>query len=221
MSSRKSHSPSSSVSLGVSSSSRGSVSQAVSLTSSQPSLSSSGSVSSGIPSPSVSNGEDEMVRLNEEENAELFAHTTKVVFSNEVVGVPASSPVVLFSPNPAGSEGVISHVEMAPPEVTGVRDNTETFVISSRVETSYAIAIARSSDSSSASQSPSLSTSEGVLDGSNGSVPHPASEESLHPSLSSSGSYRSAIPSESVSSRIAMEIVTELVCPPDAFAQMV
>ena len=155
---------------------------------------------SGSPSPSVSSSDDEMLMVNDAENAELFAQITKSVELKTVVGVPITCPVELFMLSPGGICGSISQEMIVPPDVIGESDTAVTLTTSSRVDVSYARAMARSSVSSSGSQIPSLSMSDGKLVEFSGSVPHPSSAVSFHPSPSSSVSVISGIPSPSVSS---------------------
>ena len=145
----------------------------------------------------------------------------KAVVANVVVGVPYITPVVLFRESPEGMLGETSQLVISPPEVMGIRDTTLRFTVKFNVETSYVMAIAKSSKSSFASHISSLSLSVGVSELSNGSVPHSPSPSSVQPSLSSSGSVVSGTPSPSVSSSTVMLTVAWLVCPPLAFAQTV
>ena len=58
-----------------------------------PSPSSSGSVSSGYPSLSLSNSEAESSKLNNAECWELLAHIVKLVGENSDTGVPKINPL--------------------------------------------------------------------------------------------------------------------------------
>ena len=184
-------------------------------------MSSSLSVMSGSPSPSVSRCEDEILRLKDAENALLLAQMVNAVVLNTSVGVPEIAPEVPSRRIPSGIETLDSQLVIDPPEVIGTRSTTEMFTIRSRLVAEYANAIALSSESSRASQSPSPSKSEGALVAFNGSVPQSNSAVSFQPSSSSSLSNRSATESPSVSTRTVIEMVTELVCAPEAFAQIV
>ena len=105
----------------MSSASNVSVKHDISFISLQPSLSSSVSVSSGIPSSSVSNSDDIIVRSKDPEYAELFAQMVYVLALKVVVAIPDITPVEALNSIARGKEGYISQLIMSPPDVTGTR----------------------------------------------------------------------------------------------------
>ena len=77
-----------------------------------------------------------MLRLNDTENAELFAQMVKIVRGKDELATPEISPVVLFISRLPRREGLTSQDEMSPPDVMGARETTVTFTIKSRSFTS-------------------------------------------------------------------------------------
>ena len=128
-SSRPSHRPSPSESVGKSNGSRPSFRQAASSASLQPSPSSSSSVSSGSPSPSVSSSSAEMVITKLELYSLLFAQMVNDVWLNCKSGVPEINPVELLNDRPLGNDCEISHDVIVPPEVMAGRETLLRFTM--------------------------------------------------------------------------------------------
>ena len=139
-----------------------SVKHVISSESNQPSLSSSVSFSSGIPSPSVSNSDEVIISSNESEYTELLAQIVYKEALNVVIDMPEIIPLLGLSIMLVGKSGLDSQLVIAPPEVTGTSGMKLSFTVIFRLFVKYEITMIESSDSSSKSQIPSLSMSEGT-----------------------------------------------------------
>ena len=98
-----------------------SVRQVISSASNQPSSSSSSSISSGIPSPSVSSNIDNISITYSDECSELFAQIVIFRDSNNDVAIPVIAPVLLWKIRSSGSSGYISQVITSPPNTNGCK----------------------------------------------------------------------------------------------------
>ena len=127
----------------------------------QPSPSSSKSVSSGLPSPSVSKSDEIIERLNNPEYAELFAHMVYVVALNMVVAIPETTPVELFNSILNGRLGLTSQPVISPPEVNGTSGVKLWLTVIYNSFVGYNIIISASLLVSKESQIPSASESLG------------------------------------------------------------
>ena len=117
--------------------SNGSVPHSISIVSFHPSLSSSSSIMSGIPSKSLSKYSADTVRLNISIWTELLAEIENMVSLNAINGAPDIIPFVKLNISPSGIRGAIVQFVTFPPNISGSRYISSNSIIRSTSSSRY------------------------------------------------------------------------------------